>query len=79
MERSLETKRQQVMKEKVYSSSSELKNLRQFARNLLHDALSSSYLAYRMSQRDIKAQFRQTFLGLFDGTTADKYGWLDYV
>ncbi|WRQ44951.1 hypothetical protein SPH72_09695 [Rhodobacterales bacterium FZCC0083] len=59
------TEKSQNLKKKVYTSESELKNLRLFIRNIVRDLRSSSYLAYRMSQRDIKAQFRQTFLGLF--------------
>lgn len=46
-----------------YSPESPLKNLSQFWREMIEDTRSARELAWRLTLRDFKAQFRQSFMG----------------
>lgn len=48
----------------VYSPDSSAGSLTRMLKDMLRDLLASRDLAFRLAQRDIKAQYRQTFLGL---------------
>ncbi|MEM6599004.1 MAG: ABC transporter permease [Cyanobacteria bacterium P01_C01_bin.69] len=49
---------------KVYRADSALKHPVQLCRQMLQDLVASRELAWRLMIRDIKAQYRQSFLGL---------------
>ncbi|MFK8186329.1 MAG: ABC transporter permease [Phormidesmis sp.] len=48
-----------------YTSASRLRNPRQFFLSMLKDLAISRELAWRLMVRDIKSQYRQSFLGIF--------------
>jgi lipopolysaccharide transport system permease protein len=49
----------------VYSPESKLKHPLRLAREMGHDLMASRELAWRLMVRDISAQYRQSFLGIF--------------
>ncbi len=52
-------------REVVYTPESQLRRPRQLLRSMWQDLLASRELAWRLIVRDISAQYRQSFLGLF--------------
>jgi len=48
----------------VYSSESEVKRLPHLFKNMIRDLIASRQLAYTLMTRDIKAQYRQSLLGI---------------
>jgi lipopolysaccharide transport system permease protein len=48
----------------VYSSDSEVKRLSFLLKNMISDLIASRQLAYTLMTRDIKAQYRQSLLGI---------------
>ncbi len=53
------------LKEVVYTPESQLRHPRQFVQSMWQDLLASRELAWRLMVRDISAQYRQSFLGVF--------------
>ena len=51
--------------EVTYSPDSQVRQPRQLAQEMWHDLLASRELAWRLLVRDISAQYRQSFLGVF--------------
>jgi lipopolysaccharide transport system permease protein len=56
--------KQLEQKEYIYTSESELKRIPSLLRSMLKDLNSSYQLAYILVSRDIKAQYRQSMLGI---------------
>ena len=49
---------------KTYTPESSIRNPAKLIREMLYDLVSSRELAWQLAVRDIKAQYRQTALGL---------------
>lgn len=54
-----------LLREVVYTPESQLRRPRDLVQSMWQDLLASRELAWRLMVRDISAQYRQSFLGIF--------------